>query len=315
MRLTRSRAKKRNLPSQGFEPKRAKIPRIENSKNQTENNEILDATNRKVKTLEKIILKYESYNKDMKKVMASNLPKDLKLDKINGLLTADVTGEKPDAIMNKKEPQYYPYYGNVMTAETFFDTDFLMSCSLTGNPLLSIFSYLDFDSLMNARMVSKTWYWFLEDQRNLWTDLMYKCIKEVRKKSPMGHFEDWLNLCAFIVLKGNNSADIITLTRSIYHMAKPGEGKIYLYKPALSVSMSVLPEELIFLKMLAKYNSLNGLEAPSEALELVCWSLQELKLLEYVLSLLKEKFEFEMTSYGSDMSPMWKAIRLNQMSL
>ena len=102
MRHTRSRAKKRNLPSQGFEPKRAKIPRIENSKNQTENNEILDATNRKVKTLEKIILKYESYNKDMKKVMASNLPKDLKLDKINGLLTADVTGEKPDAIMNKK---------------------------------------------------------------------------------------------------------------------------------------------------------------------------------------------------------------------
>merc|ERR1711997_659135 len=79
--------------------------------------------------------------------------------------------------------------------------------------------------------------------------------------------------------------------------------------------MSVLPEELTFLKMLAKYNSLNGLEAPSEALELVCWSLQELKLLEYVLSLLKEKFEFEMTSYGSDMSPMWKAIRLNRMSL
>merc|ERR1712002_164979 len=125
-------------------------------------------------------------------------------------------------------------------------------------------------------MVSKTWYLYLERERNLWIKQMEKCFEDVRKKSPIGHLQDWVRLSAFIAQNGDNSADMITLTRSLNSIIS-SDVKVYVYKPALSLGMGLIPEELTFLKMLTKYDFLDGLEQLSEALELVCWSLQNLK--------------------------------------
>ena len=46
-----------------------------------------------------------------------------------------------------------------------------------------IFSYLDFKSLVAARMVSKTWYTFIENQRGIWINLMRKCFEDIPKKA------------------------------------------------------------------------------------------------------------------------------------
>ena len=47
-----------------------------------------------------------------------------------------------------------------MTCESFFDMEGLMTnYGITGKNVTSqILSYLDFDSMVAARMVSKTWY-------------------------------------------------------------------------------------------------------------------------------------------------------------
>ena len=46
---------------------------------------------------------------------------------------------------------------------------------LTGeNICREIFSYLDFSSLRFSRMVSKTWYQFLTQQRSIWMDFLLK---------------------------------------------------------------------------------------------------------------------------------------------
>jgi hypothetical protein len=71
-----------------------------------------------------------------------------------------------------------------MTCESFFYMEGLMTnYGITGKNVTShILSYLDFDSMVAARMVSKTWYQFLEDERGLWISLMKKCFKTSRKK-------------------------------------------------------------------------------------------------------------------------------------
>ena len=46
-----------------------------------------------------------------------------------------------------------------------------------------IFSYLDFKSMVAARMVSKTWYAFIENQRGIWINLMRKCFEDIPKKT------------------------------------------------------------------------------------------------------------------------------------
>ena len=64
---------------------------------------------------------------------------------------------------------------NIMTCESFFDMEGLMTnYGITGKNVTShILSYLDFDSMVAARMVSKSWYQFLEDERGLWISFMF----------------------------------------------------------------------------------------------------------------------------------------------
>ena len=71
-----------------------------------------------------------------------------------------------------------------MTCEAFFDMEGLMTnYGITGKNITSqILSYLDFDSMVNARMVSKTWYRFLENERGLWIALMKKAFEVVQEK-------------------------------------------------------------------------------------------------------------------------------------
>ena len=54
---------------------------------------------------------------------------------------------------------------------------------ITGKNITSqILSYLNFDSMVAARMVSKTWYQTLEDERGLWITLMKKCFEDIKEK-------------------------------------------------------------------------------------------------------------------------------------
>ena len=55
---------------------------------------------------------------------------------------------------------------------------------ITGiNVTSHIFSYLDFKSMVASRMVSKTWYAFIENQRGIWINLMRRCFEDIPKKA------------------------------------------------------------------------------------------------------------------------------------
>ena len=69
---------------------------------------------------------------------------------------------------------------------SFFKMEDLMTNYVTSN----ILSYLDFKSMVVARMFSKTWYDFIENDGGLWNNLMKKRFEDIQKKI-MRH-RDWL---------------------------------------------------------------------------------------------------------------------------
>ena len=72
---------------------------------------------------------------------------------------------------------------------SFFKMEDLMSNYVASN----ILSYLDFKSMVAARMVSKTWYDFIENDGGLWNNLMRKLFEDIQKNH--GDTEiDWLLL-------------------------------------------------------------------------------------------------------------------------
>ena len=71
-----------------------------------------------------------------------------------------------------------------MTCNVFLDMEGLMTnYGLTGTNLTRhILSFLDFDSMVAARMVSKTWYHFIENEPELWIKHLKKCCEGLDKK-------------------------------------------------------------------------------------------------------------------------------------
>lgn len=60
---------------------------------------------------------------------------------------------------------------------SFFKMEDLMTNYVTSN----ILSYLDFKSMVVARMFSKTWYDFIENDGGLWNNLMKKRFEDIQK--------------------------------------------------------------------------------------------------------------------------------------
>ena len=76
---------------------------------------------------------------------------------------------------------FYPFYGNIMTCHSFFNMEGLMTkYGITGKNITQhIFSFLDYDAMVASRMVSKTWYQFLENEKGLWIKQMKKYFKVI----------------------------------------------------------------------------------------------------------------------------------------
>ena len=103
--------------------------------------------------------------------------------------------------------------------ESFLDMeDFMTNYGITGKNVTStIFSYLDFKSMVAARMVCKTWYAFIENERGLWIDLMRKCFAKIKNKTRGSYPSDlaclpkWQRFGDEIIEKNGKVADIVTL--------------------------------------------------------------------------------------------------------
>ena len=129
----------------------------------------------KIDKLMKEVEKYKSSNQEDSGDVNS------KLDKVLNVLNENAD-ESPPTFQIFDERR-----GNVMTCywESFFDMEnFMTSYGITGKNVTShILSYLDFKSMMAARMVSKTWYNFIENEQGLWINLMRKCFEDIPKKT------------------------------------------------------------------------------------------------------------------------------------
>jgi hypothetical protein len=76
-------------------------------------------------------------------------------------------------------------------------------------------------------------------------------------------------------------------------------------------------KNLTFLKLLVKYDFLDGIGETYHASHLLCWSVLEMNALKFVVPILQSEFELILTKYGQDLnnygsSPVWAAIRQKQ---
>ena len=80
-------------------------------------------------------------------------------------------------------------------------------------------SYLDYESLLAARVVSKDWYKFLEKQRsNIWVPKMWiKYETSLRSRNPDLYSVkvDWKELGRKIDKKGGTVADIVSFVAKL----------------------------------------------------------------------------------------------------
>ena len=276
--------------------------------------------------IEEKLTNYDSFNKDMKNALATNREAidglNSKLDKISQLLgVLTENGGK----MNESNPEskiFYPFYGNVMTCESFFNMEGLMTnYGMTGkNVTAHIFSYLNFDSMVAARMVSKTWYQFLEDERSLWITLMKKCFEDIQEKRNQSNLDDtcsqdWQRLIKKVEKSEKNVADIVTLTQNLDYL----EVSLCLPAQGLRSFESVLNlrywQNFRYLKLLVKYDHLHGLRESYYASDgLISWSLVEMEALKFVMPILQKELILELKIYGRGFNnyglcPLWVAIR------
>ena len=161
-----------------------------------------------VEKIDKIVKKVEKYKLSNQEAIG-NL--NAKLDKALNILKENPSSKFQ--IFNSER-------GNIMICcwKSFFDMEVLMTNhGIMGKNITSkILSNLDFKSMVAARMVSKTWYDFIEKERELWINLMRKCFQESQKKnlqlSPSAplSLQEWGRFANKIIEKNGKVADIVT---------------------------------------------------------------------------------------------------------
>ena len=325
-------------------PKPSKAPKIKNckvivEKNLRKNNTLSNnVIMKKFESIEEKFESYESSTQDMKNALASNMEAidglNSKLDKISQLLgvLTENGGERNES--NPATKIFYSFYGNIMSCESFFDMEGLMTnYGITGKNVTShIFSYLDFDSMAAARMVSKTWYQTLEDERGLVITLMKKCFEDVQKKMTywfirdIGHFNEWQRLGQIIEENGKVGEIVTFLTKLVSkgsHLSSLPASTIHGYVGSLSYRYTgyychndkEFWESYKFLKLLVIHDFLHGLGDYYNASYLLYWSLFEMEALKLVASTLVNELQFELVNYGEvfrnyGSSPIWASIRI-----
>jgi hypothetical protein len=316
----------------------AKVPKVENdpvvNEENIEKTKINDALIEKIDKLVKEVEKFKSSNQEAFGDLNS------KLDKVLNILDENADESSPSFQI------FVEHRGNVMTCywESFFDMEnFMTSYGITGKNVTShILSFLDFKSMIAARVVSKTWYTFIENERGLWINLMRKCFEDIHKRKDAGYESDraqhclpeWRKFGEEIIEKNGKVADIVTLISKLEfkfnipkphgdqypnHFCSPTKTIIHLeYKKDEN-----LWQNLNFVKILVKYGVLDGAMGQKDFLtegHLLSWSLLEIETLKYVVSILKDKFKFQLTNYCQyfqhyKSSPMWEAMRQKENGL
>ena len=198
----------------------AKVPKIENDQVNNEEN-IEDNINEKVespkindflmKKIDNIVKQVERYKFSNQEAIG-NL--NSKLEKALNILKENSADTCP------KFRIFNPKVANVMICcwESFFNMEDLMTIygAIGKNVTSKILSYLDIKSMAAARMVSKTWYNFIEKERGLWINLMKKCFQDSQLKNshlsqsaPL-NLQEWGRLGNKIIEKNGKVADIVT---------------------------------------------------------------------------------------------------------
>ena len=136
MPFTRSQTKdsgkglKRSSTESNPESNRVKIPKIVVEETPKENSKILDEMANRLENLDTKMNKYESSQKDIKNALVSNIDSieelNSKIDKIGDILNC-MKESKELPTRNNETQIYYPFYGNIMSCQTFFDTEDLMT--------------------------------------------------------------------------------------------------------------------------------------------------------------------------------------------
>ena len=309
----------------------AKVPKVENDQGEEniENAKINDVLMEKIDKLMKEVEKYKSSNQEDSGDINS------KLDKVLNVLNENADESPPTfQIFDER-------LGNVMTCywESFFDMEnFMTSYGITGKNVTShILSYLDFKSMMAARMVSKTWYTFIENEQGLWISLMKNKIEEINKRILLGnpdYVDDilpWRKFGEEIIEKNGKIVDIVTLMSTLVTIPVSTNGYSHFSSPTWLIKHLEFKKDdnfwqnLNFVKILVKYGILDGAmgEKHNGFLtegHLLSWSLLEIEALKYVVSILKDKFKFQLTNYCQyfahyKSSPMWEAMRQKENGL
>jgi len=307
----------------------AKVPKVQNDQGEEniENAKINDVLIEKIDKLMKEVEKYKSSNQEDSGDLNS------KLDKVLNVLNENADESPPTFEI------FDAHRGNVMTCywESFLDMEnFMTSYGITGKNVTSqILSYLDFKSMMAARMVSKTWYTFIENERGLWISLMKKCFEDIKKRIVLhnpGYVDDilpWRKFGEEIIEKNGKITDIVTLMSTLVNIHVPTNGYSHFRSPTTLIEYldhkkdENLWQSLNFVKILVKYGVLDGAMGQKDFLtegHLLSWSLLEIETLEYVVSILKDKFKFQLTNYCQyfqhyKSSPMWEAMRQKENGL
>ena len=306
-----------------------KGPKIENDKAVNDNEERLDENSK----INEIFMKKIDSIVNIAKKVERNKFSNQEIDNLNSKLAKVLN------VLNENSAESFPKFqmfnrrlGNMMTCymESFLDMeDFMTNYGITGKNVTStIFSYLDFKSMLAARMVSKTWYAFIENERGLWIDLMRTCFEYVQKKllwpADLTSLPEWQRFGDEIIEKNGKVADIVTLISTF--KLNNDQFTNYFRSPIdtikhLEQQKKANPwQNLNFVKILVKYGVLDQAMGRDNFLNegrLLCWSLLEMDALKFVVSILKNKFQFKLFNYShylchSGSSPMWNAMKDKQ---
>jgi len=194
---------------------------------------------------------------------------------------------------------FYPYYGNIMTPISRFDMDSLMTSHTAGTYGKSghkiarkIMSYLDYESLLKARIVSKTWYKFFEEQRSkIWTKELRIKYRDAREKhetelynwtSDKPELKQWKKLVQEVE-KNGSVADIISL---IPRLNKDNFYDAPVYVPE-SNDLSIILRDLRFLKLVQKFNFFKGMKHCDFFKNLITWAVNDMDALNFVMPIAK----------------------------
>jgi len=334
-----------------YESYQNKFPKLGNlkvvlEKVSIEDSKIPDVSlQKRIDNLEKRMEKYEESQNDMQNIIASN-QKIIdgiysKFQKIKTLQNRIATFQDLTDKSARNGQHYYPYYGNMLIGESFFDTEGLMTIyGMTGeNITLKIMSYLDYETLVTARMVSKTWYRFLDDHHSLWIDLMRKSLKKILKMRRWPEIYDkWVQLIDLILANGK-VADLITILEPLIKVPGYWDWNWFRELPIqivttclfdfdwtkLKTDKKSVRKQMKYLKILKKFDFVEGLDEDAfynghihkkyYAKGLLFWSLTDMKTFRFVLSLVQENTQLQLETYSSFFDPVWGAIREEEMGL